>query len=145
MTFQPTITGGISADGPFWQALHEGELRMPQCTSCKSWMWPAHYRCPCGSWEFDWVRLPLEATLYSWTRTCYPFERVAERNEDLPFVTILAEIPGTDGARVMGMLHGDDSKLAIGAPLRGIILPPSEKSTGYPSIAWEIVGEPGGA
>ena len=140
MTFQRTISGGINADEPFWAALEKGEFRMQQCSSCGKWMWPAHFRCPCGSWEFDWVEMPLDAVVYSWTRTTYPFERVAERDADLPFVTILAEIPGTDGARVMGILIGDDSKLEIGAPVRGVILPPSKKSKGYPSIGWEIVG-----
>lgn len=144
MTFQRNILGGISADEPFWAALEQGEFRMPQCPSCKAFMWPAHYRCPCGSWEFDWVSMPLDATVYSWTRTTYPFERVSERDADLPFVTILAEIPGTGGARVMGILVGDEDKLAIGAPIRGVILPPSDKSKGYPSIGWELVGEAGG-
>jgi hypothetical protein len=36
------------------------------------------------------------------------------------------------------MLEGDESRLAIGARVHGVITPPSEKSKHYPSIVWVL-------
>lgn len=134
------IVGGIGADDEYWRGLEQGEFKLPRCTGCGRWTWPAHYRCgKCGSWDFEWIRLEPVGTVYSWTRSWYAFDRVKERAADVPYVTILAEIPAAGGARVMGVLHGNEDGLRIGAPVRGVIAPPSEKSKGYPSILWELV------
>ena len=76
--------------------------------------------------------------MYSWTRTWYAFDRTEERAGDVPYVVLLVEVDGADGARVMGVLAGDDAPLKIGAPVSGTILPPSEKAKGYPSIVWSL-------
>ncbi len=138
------IAGGIGADDEYWRYLEEGELRIPKCRNCHGWTWPAHFRCgTCGSWEFEWCPLDvagtISGTIYSWTRSWYAFDRVAERAEDLPYVTLLVEIEGAGGARLLGMLQGNEDALAVGMPVRGSILAPSEKTKGYPSLVWEMV------
>jgi uncharacterized protein len=136
---QHAIRGGIAADAEFWHYLGEGELRLPRCAECKTWMWPANFRCgECGGWDLEWVAREPEGTVYSWTRTWYPFEHVEERREDLPYATALVEIPDSGGARVLGMVEGDEAALHCGAGVRGRILPPTEKAKGYPSIVWEV-------
>jgi hypothetical protein len=133
------ITGGIGADDPFWEALEAGEFRLPRCGGCGRWTWPAHWRCgECGSWEFRWTVVEPAGTVYSWTRTWYAFDRTRERAGDVPYVVVLVEVDGTDGARVLGVLAGDEAPLKVGARVTGAVLPPSEKSLGYPSIAWSI-------
>lgn len=102
-------------------------------------MWPAHYRCgDCGSWEQDWVDVEPVGAVYSWTRSWYAFERTRERADALPYVVILTELPQAGGARVLGVLQGDDSGLRIGAPVRGRIDPPSATTKGYPAIRWQL-------
>jgi hypothetical protein len=133
------ITGGIGADDPFWEALEAGEIRLPRCRGCGRWTWPAHWRCgECGSWEFRWTAVEPVGTVYSWTRTWYPFDRTRERGGDIPYVVVLVEVDATDGARILGVLTGDEAPLKIGARVTGAILPPSERSLGYPSIVWSI-------
>ena len=133
------ITGGIGADDPFWDALEAGEVRLPRCAGCGRWTWPAHWRCGgCGSWEFHWNIVEPAGTVYSWTRTWYAFDRTRERSGDVPYVVVLVEIDGTDGARVLGVLSGDEAAVKIGARVAGAILPASEKSLGYPSIMWSL-------
>lgn len=135
------IIGGIGADDKYWEGLEEGEFRLCRCAECKQWMWPAHWRCgKCGSWEQEWVALEPVGTVFSWTRTWYSFDRVRERAEDVPYVVILAEMPAAGGARVIGVLKGSEEGLRIGAPVRGSIDPPSEKSKGYAAIRWSIAG-----
>jgi hypothetical protein len=87
----------------------------------------------------NWITLEPIATVFTWTRSWYAFERVKERAEDVPYVTVLAEVPAANGARVMGVLEGDDKNLRIGARLLGVIQPPSAKSKGYASICWSLV------
>lgn len=135
------IAGGIGADEPYWVGLAEGRFQLPRCRGCAHWTWPAHYRCgECGSWEFDWQEVDPTGALFTWTRSWYAFDRVRERAEDTPYVTALVEIDGCDGARVLGIYSGELSALTVGAPMRGTILPPSEKSKGYPSIQWSPAG-----
>lgn len=133
------ISGGIGADDEFWKALEVGALRLPRCASCERWIWPAHFRCgQCGSWELRWDEVAPEGVVYSWTRTWYSFDRTKERAEDVPYVVALVEIPHAGNVRVLGMLDGDESTLAIGASVTGTIHPPAEKSKGYPSITWSL-------
>ena len=133
------ITGGIGADARYWQSLEEGVFRLPRCSGCEAWMWPAHYRCGrCGAWEQDWPELEPVGTIYSWTRSWYAFDRTRERASSVPYVVVLAEIPHAGGARVLGALAGPEDDLRIGAPVHGTIEPPAAVSQGYPSIRWRI-------
>lgn len=139
---QHRIVGGIGADDEFWRALEEGSFKLPRCAGCGAWTWPAHFRCgKCGSWEFRWVGVEPAGTVYAWTRSWYAFERVKERAGDVPYVTILAEVADTAGARVLGMLDGPEDGLRVGASVRGIIKPPTQKTKGYPSILWQLTGK----
>jgi uncharacterized OB-fold protein len=136
---QNRISGGIGADEPYWAGLADGELRLPRCATCRKWMWPAHYRCgACGSWELEWIRQEAVGTIYSWTRTWYAFDRVHERAADVPYVIVVAEIASAGGACLLGVFTGKEDGLKIGARVRGIIEPPSEKSKGYPAIRWAL-------
>jgi uncharacterized OB-fold protein len=136
---EESVTGRVGTDEEYWKGLADGEFRLPRCAGCKKWMWPAHYRCgACGSWELEWVKQQPVGTVYSWTRTWYAFDRVKERKDDVPYVIVIAEIPAAGGACILGVLTGKEDGLKIGAKVRGIIEPPSQKSKGYPSIRWAL-------
>lgn len=136
---QHKIQGAIEADDEYWRALEDGVFKLPRCSSCRRWTWPAHFRCgQCGSWDFDWEALEPKGTVFAYTRTRYAFDRVLERKDDIPYVTILAEIPGANGARVMGVLAGDEADLKIGAVVVGSIDAPSAKSKFYPALRWRV-------
>ncbi|PTR12566.1 MULTISPECIES: Zn-ribbon domain-containing OB-fold protein [unclassified Novosphingobium] len=137
---QHKIVGAIEADDQFWRNLEDGKFTLPRCSGCKGWTWPAHFRCGhCGSWDFEWVELEPAGKVFTYTRSRYAFDRVLERKDDVPYVSLVVEIPEAGNARVMGVLQGDESKLKIGAHVRGTINPPSPKSKFYPSITWEVV------
>jgi uncharacterized protein len=132
------ITGGIGADDEYWRALERGEFRLPKCAGCGAWMWPAHWRCgKCGAWDLQWISVEPVGTVYTWTRSWYVFERVKERAADVPYVTVLAEIPAANGARVLGILEGTGD-VRIGAAVQGVIATPDAKTKGYPSIRWML-------
>lgn len=137
---QHKIVGAIEADDQYWRNLEDGKFTLPRCCGCQNWTWPAHFRCgQCGSWDFEWVELEPRGKVFTYTRTRYAFDRVLERKDDVPYVTIIAELPEANNVRVMGMMKGDEAGLRIGAEVRGTIDPPSEKSKFYPAIRWELV------
>jgi uncharacterized OB-fold protein len=137
--YENRIAGGVAADDRYWESLEEGEFRVPRCDGCERWMWPAHWRCgECGSWDISWQSVDPLGTVYSWTRTWYAFDRVAERADQVPYVVVLTELPQAGGIRILGVLRGDESGLRIGAPVTGSIDPPSPRSKGYASIRWSL-------
>ena len=131
----PSHTGG--AEKPFWEWLQRSELRLPRCASCMHWQWPALWRCPrCGSFENDWTPVSARGTVYSWTRTHYPF--VPGRVDELPYVIVLTEMAEAPGVRVLGVLEGSAENIAIGRRVVGRVLAASDRSAGMPSIVWRI-------
>lgn len=136
---QHKMVGAIGADDGYWRGLEDGVFQLQQCTRCKGWSWPAHYRCgQCGSWELQWVPIDPDGQIFTYTRTRYAFDRVIERKDQVPYITIVAELPQADGARVMGVLKGSEDGLRIGAAVRGSIDPPSALTKHYPALRWEI-------
>lgn len=133
------IRGGIGADEEYWLAIERGELRISRCANCRKWMWPANVRCgDCGSWEIEWEQIEPVGTVYTWTRNHAVSEVLAERQADLPYVTLLVELPQAGGARVAGVLEGREDHLRIGARVRGRFAGPDERSKGYATIVWHI-------
>ena len=135
------ITGAIEADDEFWRSLEEGTFQLPQCSSCNAWTWPAHFRCGrCGSWEFAWAAVEPLGTIFSWTRTHYAFDRVLERKSQVPYVTVLAEIPAGRQCPGDGRSQRRGPRTAhrhAGARLDRAARAPTSKW--YPSIRWEVV------
>jgi uncharacterized protein len=133
------IRGGIAADKEYWDYLDQGQFRLPRCAGCQQWMWPANFRCgECGCWDMEWIERPMSGVVYSWTRTWYSFDHVEERAEDLPYSIALVEVVGSGGARVLGVVKGDDSGLRVGGRVSGDIDPPSIKTKGYSAVVWEV-------
>jgi uncharacterized OB-fold protein len=125
-------------DAPFWHGLERDEFTLPRCPDCARWMWPVDCRCPdCGCYDLEWVAVPPEGTVYTWTRTWYPF--VPERTADLPYVVVLVELAHADNCRMLGVLHGDEEGLRRGARVRGTIQPRRDATFGLPSVTWGLV------
>jgi uncharacterized OB-fold protein len=86
---------------------------------------------------FDWVEVQPEGTVFSWTRTWYPF--VPARAEALPYVTLVVELPEAGGVRLLGLLDGDDEHLAIGRAVAGVVTPANPDTLDLPSLRWRLV------
>lgn len=126
-------------DAPFWHGLDEGVVRLPQCSACDHWVWPAQPSCPrCLHTDLAWRDVQPDGVVYSWTRTWYPF--VVARAEDLPYVVALVELPDAGNVRVLGVYAGSEGEraadLAVGDAVRGVIAAPSDQTYGLPSLTW---------
>ena len=61
------INGGINADEKYWEYLEDGQFRLPRCSGCARWVWPAHFRCgECGSWELEWVEQDPAGSVFTY-------------------------------------------------------------------------------
>ena len=108
------------ADAPYWQSLIDGKPQMQHCAACQRWHWPAVWRCGgCGSWDQTWAPVALKGSIYSWARTWHPFG--GTESLEKPFVTLVVEIDGTQGRRLVGLLEGDPTGLKIGVRVEGRI------------------------
>ncbi|MFT3866535.1 MAG: OB-fold domain-containing protein [Solirubrobacterales bacterium] len=145
----PTTPGWINAerdfaeppearvDFPYWQGLGRGELLIQRCESCAAWQWPADWRCPkCGGYDLGWQRVEPVGSVYTWIRTHHPF--VAAYADLVPYVNVLVELDGADGARLMGLLTGEEEGLTTGAAVRGEFQPASARTIGLPVLTWSL-------
>jgi len=128
---------GHRPDLNFWRGLALGQLWMSRCTGCATFLWPAPWRCKhCGSFEIGWERVEPVGTVYSWTRTHYPFH--AGYADRLPYVNVLVELPHANDRRLFGLLSGDGEQVRIGARVRGFPEPASAKTSYLPTLRWEL-------
>ncbi|MFC5697443.1 Zn-ribbon domain-containing OB-fold protein [Pseudomonas sp. GCM10022186] len=126
---------GIGADGEYWAALAQGKLKMQRCNGCGQWHWPAVWRCgECGSWEQSWHEVEPRGRIYSWTRSWYDFG--GPRDLPVPYVSVVVELDGAGGKRLLGTLDASDLEPAIGQ--RVSARPRADEFEGEPllSLRW---------
>lgn len=125
-------------DIPYWQALAENRLVLQHCPDCARWIWGAAWRCSyCGCFELEWKGVEPEGIVYSWIRTWQAFR--PEFAPLVPYVTVLAELPQAGGKRVLGLLTGPDAGVGIGARVRAVIQPASDRTGGYAVLRWQLI------
>lgn len=126
------------ADGPYWNALAEGRLELPRCAECGRWHWPAVFRCGnCGEWNLRWDAVEMRGRVFSWTRSWHAFAGAEALGA--PFVSLIVELPQAGHLRVLGVLAGDDAKLAIGADVHGQASTTPFGEGRIPSLRWRLV------
>jgi len=127
------------ADGPYWEGLSQGLLKLPRCAGCGRWQWPAVWRCgDCGAWDQTWAPVAMAGAVYSWTRTWHPFH--GTEGIGTPFVSVVVELPDAGGLRLAGVLDGETEAVAIGAPVAGAVGETIFNGAALPTIRWRLAG-----
>lgn len=127
------------ADGPYWQALAAGRLQLPQCEGCGRWHWPAVFRCGhCGSWSQQWKPLAMQGRIFSYARSWHRF--AGAEGIAVPYVSMVVELPQAGCRRVLGLLRGDESGLAIGAAVHGTAATTEVGELKIPAMHWFLDG-----
>jgi uncharacterized OB-fold protein len=99
---------------PFWEALAEGQLRLPVCGRCGTVFFFPRRWCPsCWSDDVGWVDASGRGTVYARTEVHVPFQGIAEA--DLPVVALLVDLE--EGPRIAGRAHASTPNLQIGDPV----------------------------
>ncbi|RJG18836.1 Zn-ribbon domain-containing OB-fold protein [Massilia cavernae] len=135
---------GLGADGEYWKALAQGKVKMQQCAGCEKWNWPAVWRCgDCGSWEHAWREVAPAGRIFSWTRTWHEFGAPAAFG--LPYVSVVVELDGAGGRRLIGTMHDGAAALKIGQHVTGEPVQLEWEGQAMSALRWKLTGEAAGA
>ena len=108
-------TGGVAglarsdATAPFWDALANGELRVPHCCACDRHFFPPRRWCPhCWSDRLTWERSAGRGLIYAVTTVHVPFNPGAR----VPSTVALVDLE--EGVRMAGALEPADGGFRVG-------------------------------
>jgi uncharacterized OB-fold protein len=102
---------------PFWDAIEQGHLALPRCSSCGRWQWYPDAAGPdCGDGHYLWEQVATTGRVHTLTRVRRPF-LPGSNAEHLPVVVGFIELDGVDGVRLVANL-ADDEHVVIGARVR---------------------------
>lgn len=134
--FPAVEPNGPAADGvdrQYWEGLQRGEFLLQRCASCSTWIWGPQWICGmCHGFELEWVPVETEGIIYSWARTWHP--SIPELAAELPYISVLVELPQAGGRRVLGLLAEDGGSVGIGDRVTGMIQQPP--GADWPSLRW---------
>jgi hypothetical protein len=89
----------------------------------------------CQTFDPKWPAVEPVGRIFAWSRTWHPF--IPELAGELPFVTVLVELPHAGGRRVLGLLAEiGDGDIAIGDGVAGIIQQPADAP--WPVLRWRL-------
>jgi uncharacterized protein len=89
---------------PFWEALANGELRLPACSVCGAWQWYPYEFVKChDDAHHEWKVMPQTATLFSFTVVRRSLMPDGDQGV-VPYVAALVEPDGAPGVRLATVL-----------------------------------------
>ncbi len=104
-------------NGPFFDALAHGELRVQACEACGRPRWPIAPVCPhCGGRTFSWRALSGAGTVHSWV--VYRRGYLPEFEPLMPYAVLCVSLDG--GPRMFGRYAGEGEP-AIGMAVQAIV------------------------
>jgi uncharacterized OB-fold protein len=96
---------------PFWDGCRRGELLIPRCAACGTWLWQPRPLCSrCHAPDPLWTRVSGDGCVASWTVIHPPV--LPAWAEAVPFVVLLVEL--AEGPRLLGNLVDDAGHLLRG-------------------------------
>ena len=101
---------------PFWDALHDGRVRLQQCVDCSGWVFYPRTRCShCLSDQLVWREVSGHGTLYTFTIARQPTApQFADESPQL-----LAVVETDEGVRLTTTLvNVAEADIKIGMQLR---------------------------
>lgn len=103
---------------PFWEAAHQGELRLPRCRSCGHHRTTFESTCPeCLGQEFDWALLSGQGVIWSF---CF-FHKVyfSGFGPEAPYNVALVRL-AEGPLLVTNIVDAPAGALAIGTPVQAV-------------------------
>src|SRR3712207_6155649 len=84
--------------GPYFTAAAAGELRIPRCGSCETYVWYPEPVCPRDGGTLSWTPVSGRATLFSWAVVRHAF--LPAFADKVPFVTALVALDEDPAVRL---------------------------------------------
>lgn len=95
--------------------LHQGELRLPYCPSCRRFIFYPRMFCPyCWGEKVEWKRLQGWGRVYSYT--IVNVSALPEFNEKIPYIYAIVELE--EGIKMpANILECEPEKVTVGMPV----------------------------
>jgi uncharacterized OB-fold protein len=102
-------------DSPWFVGLSKGRLLGSRCEDCAyTYATPRGHCMECGA-RTEWVDLPLEGTVHTWTTCYYGGEAFLK---ETPFNLVLVEFTGVDTLLLARLTGCGQEEIRIGMPVR---------------------------
>jgi uncharacterized protein len=102
-------------DSPWFVGLSKGKLMGSRCGKCAyTYATPRGHCMTCGE-RTEWVELPLEGNVHTWT-TCYYGGEVFLK--ETPFNLVLVEFEGVDTLLLARLIGCEREEISVGMPIR---------------------------
>jgi uncharacterized OB-fold protein len=111
----PDVDDPLTA--PFFEGAAAGELRIPRCDACATWVWYPEERChSCGGGEMTWQPTSGLGRLFSWAVVRRAF--LPAFDDLVPFVTGLVALDDAPQVRIVTrVVDCDPEALAADEPV----------------------------
>lgn len=119
----------------FFERLSEGKLSATRCGSCNDLFFPPQSFCPrCGAEDLDWVDLPDEGVLLTFTKIVVKPLSFSHYDD---YIVGVVKLPG--GVNVVSWVRGPLEKLRVGARVRLKVV--RREPEGYLTYEFEVVDD----
>ena len=134
------VPAGDGLDAPYWEAAAEGRLVVQRCKSCGTYQWGPEWMChACCSEDLEFVEIPPLGRIYSYERVWHPVHPAL--NDQGPYIIVLVELPGRDGARMVGNLLGNpQQEVTIGAEVEAVFEQHEDADPPFTLVQWRTKG-----
>lgn len=125
-------------DEPYWKSAREEKLVLQRCKDCGTYQWGPEWTCHnCCSENLTFEEIPPYGEIYSYERVWHPVHpALAEQG---PYIIVLVELPGRNGARMVGNLVGDPRQnVEIGARVKAIFEHHEGDHGNYTLVQWSV-------
>jgi uncharacterized OB-fold protein len=121
---------------PFWEAAARGELAIPRCPACATWVWYPRDPCPaCRGAAPVWTPVSGRGTLFAWTVVRHAFARPFAPL--VPYATGLVALAEDPGVRLATLLVDcDPAALRADQPVRVVFRPLPYPDSRVPAPLW---------
>lgn len=126
-------------EGPFWDYVETGEIRLQKCTGCGRFRYPPGPVCPvCLSQDSDWTPVRGTGRVQSWVT----FHRQYFEHLPVPYTVVAAEL--AEGPILIANLVGaGPEELSLDLPVRLVFEPASDiDGTVWQIYQWAIDTDP---
>lgn len=112
---------------PYWKALQENRLSVPQCKSCGHWVFFPRRHCDrCWSQDLEWKEVSGAGTLYTYTLARIP--TLPDFADEMPQKLAVVELD--EGCRINTTLVGlEEAEIKIGMRVKPVFDKVSEDGT----------------
>lgn len=130
-------------DAPYWEAAAAERLVMQRCRDCGTWQWGPEWTChACASFNLAFEEVPQTGRIYSYERVWHPVHPALR--EQGPYIVVLVEFPGHDGARMVGNLLGDPQQaVPIGAAVDAVFEHHRQDDPPHTLVQWRLAAQAG--